>query len=422
MGIDGVIKVIRAESAKSIKAYNIDRFKGMTVAVDASIMIYQTVLAVRKSGADLTNEKGGLTSHLKGIMSKIIFFLKNQITPIFVFDGKPPELKEGTLEERREKRRKAEEELKKLANTVGTDNEAYLKHFRNTFKPSESDITELKIMLDLMGIPYVAAPGEADVVCAWLASRRDEQGKKYAKIVCSDDSDILVFGAPYIAKDMCVFLNDAKQITIVSLDKTEKNMDLTHEQFVNLCVLLGCDHNGNIPGCGPKKALELAKAQETLEDIISLYKKKKKEVSKKKKKTRIEESLLVFDLDLLPKVRDYFLNGTADLDTDGFEMSDKQRFIRCLQENHFYDFMCYKHNFDKDDIENSIADIGKYYQEMGISRSNKGSYHEIICEKSLHRDELSSDDSFNETPTVKKLDESESESAPVVKKSKAKRA
>ena len=112
MGIDGIIKVIKAESKKSIKAYHLDRFDGMTVAVDASIMIYQTVLAVRKGGTDLTNEKGGLTSHLKGILTKIIMFLRHRITPIFVFDGKPPELKEGTLEERREKRRKAEEELK----------------------------------------------------------------------------------------------------------------------------------------------------------------------------------------------------------------------------------------------------------------------------------------------------------------------
>jgi len=419
MGIDGIIKVIRAESGKhSIQSYDLERFRGMTIAVDASIMIYQTVLATRKGGADLVNNKGSITSHLKGIMSKIKVFLSHNITPIFVFDGKAPELKEGTLEERREKRRKAEEELKKLGDTVGKDSEAYQKHFRNTFKPSEENITELKTMLDLMGIPYIAAPGEADVVCAWLANRKDPEGKKYAKIVCSDDSDILVFGAPYIAKEMCVFLKRGKQITIVSLDKTEKKMGLTHEQFINLCVMLGCDHNKNIPGCGPKKALELAKSQETLEDIIDLYKAKKREVQKKKKKTKIEESLLEFDLDHLRRVRDYFLNGTADLDAEGFEVSDEQRYRRQMQEDQLYDFLCYKHNFNTEDIEGEILELKRSYG-TDVDRPNKGKYHKIISQKSLNRDQLSDSDSFNQSPVIKPATEEEPEKIRKVKGKKS---
>ena len=34
-------------------------------------------------------------------------------------------------------------------------------------------------------------------------------------------------------------------------------MDLNQEQFVDLCILLGCDYVDKIKGVGPKKAIEL---------------------------------------------------------------------------------------------------------------------------------------------------------------------
>lgn len=36
-----------------------------------------------------------------------------------------------------------------------------------------------------------------------------------------------------------------------------QGLDLTHERFVDLCILCGCDYTGSIKGIGPKKALNL---------------------------------------------------------------------------------------------------------------------------------------------------------------------
>jgi flap endonuclease-1 len=45
-------------------------------------------------------------------------------------------------------------------------------------------------------------------------------------------------------------------------------MQLTTEQFVDLCILLGCDYCGTIRGIGPKKAVELIKQHKSIEVIL----------------------------------------------------------------------------------------------------------------------------------------------------------
>lgn len=39
-------------------------------------------------------------------------------------------------------------------------------------------------------------------------------------------------------------------------------------QFIDLCILLGCDYCGSIRGIGPKRAIELIKQHRSLEEIM----------------------------------------------------------------------------------------------------------------------------------------------------------
>ena len=89
---------------------------GRKVAIDASMAIYQFLIAVRSGGPNqqammLTNADGETTSHIQGMFNRTIRFLTEGMKPVFVFDGKAPQMKSGELEKRREKRKKAEEEL-----------------------------------------------------------------------------------------------------------------------------------------------------------------------------------------------------------------------------------------------------------------------------------------------------------------------
>lgn len=70
--------------------------------------IYQFLIAVRQGGM-LQNEEWETTSHLMGMFYRTIRMMENGIKPVYVFDGKPPQLKSGELAKRSERRAEAGE-------------------------------------------------------------------------------------------------------------------------------------------------------------------------------------------------------------------------------------------------------------------------------------------------------------------------
>ena len=98
MGIKGLTALLSAHAPKSIKEHDIKTLFGRKVAIDASMSIYQFLIAVRqKDGEMLMNDAGETTSHLMGLFYRTIRIVENGIKPVYVFDGKPPELKKGVV-------------------------------------------------------------------------------------------------------------------------------------------------------------------------------------------------------------------------------------------------------------------------------------------------------------------------------------
>jgi flap endonuclease-1 len=94
MGIKGLTNLISDIVPESIKEEKHSNYFSRKIAIDASMCIYQFMISIRGAyGSDLTNEKGEVTSHLQGLLYRTIRLLENDIKPVFVFDGKPPELK-----------------------------------------------------------------------------------------------------------------------------------------------------------------------------------------------------------------------------------------------------------------------------------------------------------------------------------------
>ncbi|CAG2060616.1 unnamed protein product, partial [Timema podura] len=87
--------------------------QGRIVAIDASMSLYQFLIAVRSEGAQLTSIDGETTSHLMGTLYRTIRLIENGIKPLYVFDGKPPQLKSGELAKRAERREEAQKSLEK---------------------------------------------------------------------------------------------------------------------------------------------------------------------------------------------------------------------------------------------------------------------------------------------------------------------
>ncbi|SCZ97869.1 BZ3500_MvSof-1268-A1-R1_Chr3-3g06423 [Microbotryum saponariae] len=118
MGIKGLTALINEEAPNAIKHEEIKTLFGRKVAIDASMSIYQFLIAVRQQdGQQLMNDAGETTSHLMGLFYRTLRMVDNDLKPCYVFDGKPPQLKSNVLKKRfagREEAKTAEEEAKEV--------------------------------------------------------------------------------------------------------------------------------------------------------------------------------------------------------------------------------------------------------------------------------------------------------------------
>jgi len=86
--------------------------------------------------------------------------MENGIKPVWVFDGKPPELKDHVLDKRKELKEGAEEE-KERAIEAG-DLETAKRMAGRSIKITPEMMQDAKKLLKLMGIPIIEAPSEAE--------------------------------------------------------------------------------------------------------------------------------------------------------------------------------------------------------------------------------------------------------------------
>lgn len=267
MGIFGLSKLIADVAPFAIKEGEIKTFFGRKVAIDASMCLYQFLIAVRSEGAQLTNADGETTSHLMGIFYRTIRLLENGIKPCYVFDGKPPDLKSGELAKRAEKREEAKKALEKA--TEAGDEAEMDKFNRRLVRVTKEHANEAKELLKLMGVPYVEAPCEAEAQCAAMV----KAGLVYA--TATEDMDALTFGSNIMLRHLT--FSEARKMPVkeYTYEKVLKGLELEKNEFIDLCILLGCDYCDSIKGIGPKKAIELINQYRSIENIVEHIDKKK---------------------------------------------------------------------------------------------------------------------------------------------------
>jgi flap endonuclease-1 len=240
----------------------LEDFRGKLVVVDASMWLHQFLSSIRApDGTPLMNSKGQVTSHLVGLSGRVPKILMAEIRPVFVFDGKPPALKDRERERRRGLKEEASAQYK-IAVQEG-DVESMRKFASRTSALTSQIITDAKNFLDALGIPYVQAPMEADAQCAHMVKNGD------AFAVATNDADALLFGAPRIIRNLSLVgkrkkANKLSFETIlpeeILLSENLNQLDISHDQLLALAMLVGTDYNyGGIKGIGPKNALKLVK-------------------------------------------------------------------------------------------------------------------------------------------------------------------
>ncbi|KAK1829367.1 flap endonuclease 1 [Podospora conica] len=264
MGIKSLFQIIKDEAPDAIKEGEIKNQFGRKVAIDASMSIYSFLIAVRSDGQQLTNEDGVTTSHIMGMFYRTLRMVDNGIKPLYVFDGAPPKLKSGELAKRFQRKQEAQEGLEEAKET-GTAEDVE-KFSRRTVRVTREHNADCQRLLKLMGIPYIVAPTEAEAQCAVLA----RAGKVYA--AASEDMDTLCFDAPILLRHLTFSEQRKLPIQEVHVDKVLEGLGMERKQFVDLCILLGCDYLDPIPKVGPTTALKLIRDHGTLEKVVDWMK------------------------------------------------------------------------------------------------------------------------------------------------------
>lgn len=272
MGIKGLMKFLQEAAPKSVREIQSPQaYTGRLLAIDASMCLYQFLIMIREGSSgsyqNLTNEEGQVTSHIIGMLTRTIRLMENGIKPVYVFDGKPPELKLEELRARREKREQATANLAQAL--VEGDAEQVLKASKGTTKVTKEQNEQTKKLLTLMGIPVVNAPSEAEATCAALC--RD--GKVYA--AATEDADCLTFGTKTLVRNLMAAESQKKQILEVSLERALEQLNITMDQFIDFCILCGCDYTDTLKGVGPSTAIKLIVQHGSLEKVLEHIEKEK---------------------------------------------------------------------------------------------------------------------------------------------------
>lgn len=261
MGIKGLTKLIQQCAEGSFKEGQMKSYFGRIIALDATMALYQFLIAIRFGDqGNLMNDEGETTSHINGFFYRTIRMMENGVKPIWIFDGKPPDFKAEELAKRREKREKAQQELKE-AEEAG-DTERVVAMQKRTVKVNKSHIEDVQKLLTLMGVPWYAAPGEAEA----QASRMCAQGVVYG--TGTEDMDALTFGTTKLVRHLTESAARKKPVLEFDLQKVLNGMGINMDQFIDICILCGCDYCPSIKGIGPKKAIDFIKKWKNIEGVL----------------------------------------------------------------------------------------------------------------------------------------------------------
>ncbi len=318
---------------------DLDFLQSRVVSVDSFNILYQFLSVIRgMDGSPLKDSNGRVTSHLAGLFYRTINLLERDIKPVFVFDGKPLELKSKTRAKRRAIRTAAEEKMLK-AQKEGDLKEAR-KYAQQAVRLTPELVEQAKELVTLMGLPVVLASGEGEAQAAQMVA----DGKVYGCI--SQDYDALLFGTKRLLRNITVsgkrkvpgksYYYEIKP-EMIELDKTLHALNIDRQKLVWIGILIGTDFNEKFPKVGPKTALKLVQEHNKFENIV--------------KKTGFEPD---FDY---KEIEDIFLkpNVTKKYDID-FSLPDNAK----LKE-----FLCEDFGFSANRVDSALEKLDAKLREKG---------------------------------------------------------
>ena len=246
-----------------------ENLAGRKIAIDAFNSLYQFLSIIRQpDGTPLMDSKGRVTSHLSGLFYRTGKLVEYGVLPIYVFDGKPPDLKRRVSEERRQIREEAHEKWKEAIKAG--DMTAAKRHAQASSKLTGEMIDESKKLLEAMGIPWVQALGEGEAQAAYMVQHGD------AWASASQDFDSLLFGSPRLIRNLTITgrrklpgknIYVSVEPELIELQKALDSLGIDRKKLIDMGIMMGTDFNEGIKGIGPKKALAYAKEGKSVKQV-----------------------------------------------------------------------------------------------------------------------------------------------------------
>jgi flap endonuclease-1 len=312
----------------------ISELSGKVIAVDAYNTIYQFLATIRgATGELLTNNSGEVTSHLSGLFYRNVNLLAENIKLIYIFDGKPSPLKSKEIERRRQVKQEAFKKYQE-AITAGRFEDAR-KYGQATSVLTDMMVEESKMILTLLGIPYIQAPSEGEAAAAQLTQ------SNIAFACASQDYDSLLFGAKRLIRNLTI--SGKRKVPnrnvyvdiepeIIQQQQLLNETGLNLEQLVDVGIMIGTDFNpGGIPRIGPKTALKLVQEYNKLEKI-----------------EKIEDSVVNIPYE---EIREIFLKQETPK-VDNIEFNE-------INYNALINFLCVEKNFSATRVNMSLDKLKK---------------------------------------------------------------
>lgn len=285
MGIQYLNRFLKENAINSIILCNLTDFSGKKIAVDISIYMYR-----------FASEN----TLIENIYLMLSMFRYYNITPIFIFDGKPLPQKLELLKKRKAYRKDAEEEYNKLKSILDLNkdmdeierqeliyNMDMLK--RNFITINKNDIENVKVLIRSYGATYFDAPNEADELCAMLTIKE----KVWACL--SEDMDMFVYGCPRVIRYLSLLNHTA---VLYDTTKILNSLGISQKELREICVLSGTDYNS------------VSDNNNTLTNTLKIFKKYRKSNISCNFYEWIKNSYIyenyINDLDLLNKIYDIF--------------------------------------------------------------------------------------------------------------------
>lgn len=278
MGIKNLQQFLVTKKIDCFFQISLVHFSHLRVAMDGMNWIYKYVYRIYKNILDKQEdilEEIDKELVFQNIVDEFIKFnnrlLNYKITPVWIWDGVSKNNKAATQADRVSSRKKIREEVsllrEELLNMPILERpidllNKYKKKLASCSSPKFNDIERLKKISKELGVPTIIADDEAENLASSMAVER------IVAAVWTSDTDTYPLGAPLVINKF-----EKKRgfdyVSGIYTNKILKELELSHEEFRDFCILLGTDFNDNLDRVGPVGALTLIKKYRNLETVTA---------------------------------------------------------------------------------------------------------------------------------------------------------